>query len=59
MKVTIAFPSILTLWNFKQLLYKRSIQTSILKKSITCTCSEEEITLATALYHARVETVRC
>lgn len=59
MKVTIAFPSILTLWSFKQLLNKRPIQTSILKKRITCTCSEEEITLATGLYHARIETERC
>ncbi|HEV7330589.1 MAG TPA: hypothetical protein VGN63_06065 [Flavisolibacter sp.] len=58
MKVTIAFPSILKLWSFKHILYKRPIHTDFIKRRITCTCTEEEINLATCLYHARVETVR-
>ncbi|MBB1285372.1 hypothetical protein HRH25_13390 [Flavisolibacter sp. BT320] len=58
MKVTIAFPSILKLWSFKQILHKRPIHTNIFKKRITCTCTEEEITLATSLYCARIETAK-
>ena len=58
MKVTIAFPSILKLWSFKQILYKRPIHTNFIKKRITCSCTEEEIILATGLYHARVEMAR-
>ncbi|HEY1023332.1 MAG TPA: hypothetical protein VGE06_13525 [Flavisolibacter sp.] len=55
MKVTIAFPSILKLWSFKQILQKRPILTNLRKKRITCTCSEEEIHLATCLYRGKVE----
>ncbi|MDQ3278463.1 MAG: hypothetical protein M3Q06_09060 [Bacteroidota bacterium] len=55
MKVTIAFPSILKLWSFKHILYKRPIQTNIIKKRITCICTEEEINLATFVYQAKVE----
>jgi hypothetical protein len=58
MKVTIAFPSLLKLWSFTQVLYKRPVQISFLKKRITCFCTETEINLASLLYQAKVEPAR-
>ena len=53
-KVKIVFPSLLQLWDFKQLFRKRVLKTFCLRRSLICLCSESEIELAIHAYNARV-----
>ena len=55
-KVRIVFPSLLMLWDFKQVFGKRVLKTVCLKRTLICTCSEAEIELAIHAYSAKVET---
>jgi hypothetical protein len=54
MKVRIVFPTLLQLWDFKQIFRKRVLKTSCLKRSLICVCSEAEIELAIHGYNAKV-----
>lgn len=55
MKVKIVFPSLLQLWDFKQVFREHVLQTICWRNSLICLCSESEIELAVNAYHAKVE----
>lgn len=50
----IVFPSLLKLWDFKQVFRKRVLKTLCLRRSLICLCSDSEIELAIHAYDAKV-----
>ena len=53
-KVTLVFPSVQAMWQFKLITKANYIEINIPALSLTCSCSEAEIDLATKKYNARV-----
>jgi hypothetical protein len=53
-KVTLKFKSASLLWSFKQAIRAAEVQVDPMQCTITCACSETEVSLAIEKYEARV-----
>ncbi|HEV7620993.1 MAG TPA: hypothetical protein VGO09_04635 [Flavisolibacter sp.] len=53
-KITLAFPAIKILWEFRKAIGANVAEISFQKKTLTCHCTEENIDLAIVTYKAMV-----
>ncbi len=53
-KVVLKFTSAALLWAFKQAIGAPEVDINLDQCTITCECSETEITLATTIYRAKI-----
>jgi hypothetical protein len=53
-KITLKFKSANQLWAFKQLIKSQDVEINLNQCTITCNCSEDELTLAVGKFGAEV-----
>jgi len=53
-KVTLVFPSVQEMWQFKIVSKANYIEINLPARSLTCSCSREEIELAVKKFNAKV-----
>jgi hypothetical protein len=53
-KVQIRFPNLYLLWNFVQYIHATSVEINTAHKTLSCSCSEAEISLALQKFNAEL-----